>query len=385
MAEVVLATASERQVWINKFTYEYVRESGLMPYMGTGETSIIRIRKDLQTQAGVAINIPLVTRLKGQGVTGSQVLSGNEDDLGNFNDQVRIDWLRNGVRVPKSTSFRTELDLLDAAKTQLRTWDSEKLRDAVISEMGSFIIPGTNDVNGIAGTDSSVLYVNSTAAQRNTHLVNNADRTLFGNAISNASSGVYATAAGNVSTATGKMTAATITLAKRIARTAGQTSAAGINIRPYKSDMTAGREWFVMFVPSLVFRDLNADTTIIQANTQARAREGDGMEKNPIFQDGDLIYNGVIIREIPEFNAANGMLLPGIGAAGIQLGRSFLCGQSALSVAYGQDPRPTTAKDDDYGFRPGVGIEELRGQKKTSFQGQQYGVVEIVTSATPDN
>jgi hypothetical protein len=384
MAEVQLASASEKQVWVTGFLTEYVRESGLKPYMGTGETSIIRIRKELQSQAGVAINVPLVTRLKGRGVVGAEVLSGNEDDLGNYNDQVRVNWLRNGVRVPKSTSYRTEIDLLDAAKVQLRTWDAERLRDDVIAEIGSVIIPGVQDANGIAGTDSSLLFVNATAAQKNTYLQTNSDRFLFGNAISNGSSGVYATAAGNVSASTGKMTAATITLAKRIARTAGQTTAT-TNIRPFKSDMTSGREWFVMFVPSLVFRDLNADPVIIQANTQARAREGDAMERNPLFQDGDLIYNGVIIREIPEFNAANGMILPGAGAGGIQLGRSFLMGQSAITVAYGQDPRPTTAKDDDYGFRPGVGIEELRGQKKTSYLGQMYGAVEIVTAATPDN
>lgn len=386
MAEVQLATASEKQIWVKQFLLEYVRESGLMPYMGTSETSIIRIRSELQTQAGVAINVPLIGRLKGTGVTGAQVLSGNEDDLNNWNDQVRVNWIRNGVRVPKSTQYRTEIDLLDAAKTQLRTWDAEKLRDDVIAEMGSVIIPGAADTNGVAGTDSSVLYLSSTAAQRNTYLATNADRILFGNAISNASSGVWATAAGNVSTASGKMTAATITLAKRIARQAGTgTTGTATNIRPFKSDMTAGREWFVLFVPSFVFRDLNADSTIIQANTQARAREGDGMSKNPIFQDGDLMYNGVIIREIPEFNAANGILLPGAGAAGIQLGRSFLCGQSSVTVAYGQDPRPTRAKDDDYEFRPGVGIEELRGQKKTSYQGINYGIVEIITSATPDS
>lgn len=384
MAEVQLASASEKQVWVNNFLLEYVRESGLMPYMGTSETSIIRIRKELQNQAGSVINVPLITRLKGRGVRGAEVLSGNEDDLGNFNDQVRVDWLRNGVRVPKSTSFRTEIDLLDAAKSQLRTWDAETLRDDVITALGGVIIPGAQDVNGVAGTDSSIAFMLSTAAQKNAYLQANADRFLFGNAISNASSGVYATAAGNVSTGTGKMTAQTITLAKRIARLAG--SAAGsINIRPFKSDMTAGREWFVLMVPSFVFRDLNTDQTIINANTQARAREGDGMEKNPLFQDGDLIYNGVIIREIPEFDANRGMLLPGAGAAGIQLGRSFLLGQTAVTVAYGQDPRPTTAKDDDYGFRPGVGIEELRGQKKTSYLGKMYGAVEIVTAATPDN
>src|SRR6185295_389945 len=99
MAEVVLASASEKQIWVNKFLLEYVRESSLLPYMGTSETSIIRIRNELQTQGGKYINIPLITRLKGRGVRGSEVLKGNEDDLGNYNDQVSVDWLRNAVKV----------------------------------------------------------------------------------------------------------------------------------------------------------------------------------------------------------------------------------------------------------------------------------------------
>ena len=50
-----------------------------------------------------------------------------------------------------------------------------------------------------------------------------------------------------------------------------------------------GREYFVVFVGPNEFRDLQADTTIINANTQARPREGDGLDKNPLFQDGDLL------------------------------------------------------------------------------------------------
>ena len=176
MAEVVLASASEKQVWTTKFLREYVRESGFMPYMGVGEDNIIRIRNELKTEGGAYINVPLITRLKGRGFRGAEVLKGNEDDLGNFNDQVRIDWIRNGVKVPKSTSYKTDLDLFDAAKPALRTWDAELLRDDVIEALMSIIVPGSTDANGIAGTDSSVAYASASAAQRNTFLTNNSDR-----------------------------------------------------------------------------------------------------------------------------------------------------------------------------------------------------------------
>lgn len=372
MAEVVLATASQKQIWVTKFMKEYIRESSFMPYMSASENAIFRMRSELAS-GGAVVNIPLLGRLKGRGVIGSEVLEGNEEDMANYNDAVRVNWLRNGVVVPKSTSYLTDLDIFDAAKGNLRRWDAEQLRDAIIAELGSIIIPGATDTVGFPGTDTSIAYAAATAAQRNTYLVNNTDRVLFGNSKSNAASGVWATALGTVSTATGKATAGTIGLLKRIAKTADP------HITPFKSDMTAGREWFVWFVNSLVFRDLAADTTIIQANTQARAREGNGMDDNPLFQDGDLLYQGVIIREVPEMG-----VITGAGAAGIDVAQGFFCGQSAVAIAYGQDPTIRMDMKRDYDFRPGVAIEELRGQKKVSFAGKNYGVVVSVNAAVAD-
>lgn len=371
MAETLLATASEKQIWVTQYLREYVRASGLLPYMSTKQNAIIRIRRELATTAGTAINVPLIGRLKGAGVTGSQVLDGNEEDLENLNDRVSVDWIRNGVVVPKSTSFRTEIDLLNAAREALVDWSAEKLRDDALANLGSIIIPGTTDANGIPGTDTSVLYAAATATQRNTYLVNNSDRILFGSSKGNSSSGVWATAAATVDNTADKLSANIITLAKRMARTPGATQR---KIRPFRVE--DGREYYVMFTGSLPFRDLKNDATIIAANKDARARD---VNTNPIFQDGDLIYDGVIIREIPELP-----IIAGAGNGGIDIQQSFLCGQSALCVAFGQDPTPRTDLTRDYGFRPGVGIEELRGLKKVSYGGVNYGIVTVVTAAVAD-
>lgn len=374
MAEVVLASASEKQIWVTNYLKEYVRESSLLPYMGTSETSIIRIRSELQSEGGKYVNIPLITRLKGRGVRGAEVLKGNEDDLGNLNDQVQVDWIRNAVKVPKSTSYKTDIDLFNAAKPALRSWDAELLRDDTLDAFASVIIPGAADVNGIAGTDSAINYSLASAAQRNTFLVNNSDRILFGKSKANAVSGVWATALATIDNTDDKLTAATISLAKRMAKVAGNST--GTHIRPYKSDMTAGREYYVLFANSMSFRDLSQDATIIAANTNARAREGDGMERNPLFQDGDLMYQGVIIREMPE--------IPTFSNGTIDVGFNFLCGQSAIAVAFGQDPVFRTDLKEDYEFRPGVAIEELRGLKKVSYGGQQYGVITMINAAVAD-
>jgi hypothetical protein len=376
--EVQLASSSERQIWVTKFLSEYVRESGFMPYMGKAETNIFQFRTELLEEAGKTINVPVIASLKGSGVSGSQVLDGNEEDLMNFNDQITVDWLRNGVRVPKSTQYLTEINLMDAAKSALRSWDAEKLRDGIIQALGSIIIAAANS----GSADSWVTYAAATAAQKNAYLTLNADRILFGSARANASSNVWATALGNVDSTNDLMSTGVGSLAKRMARTTGPANTSfpnNLRIRPFKTN--DGKEYFVMFCASNSFRDLKKDTVISAANRDARGREGNAMDKNPIFQDGDQIYDGVIYREIPELDQ---LKILGAGNAGIDVDQNFLCGTQTVGIGWGQQPKPVTDYIKDYGFRPGVGIEELRGQKKLSYSGVQYGCVTCLTSSTAD-
>ena len=110
MAETILATASERQVWITKYFQEYVRHSRFMPYMSNSDINkggIILTKFQAEEEAKRTINIPFIGRLKSSGISGAQVLDGAEEELTNFNCPITIDWRRNGVRLPKSTTFRT--------------------------------------------------------------------------------------------------------------------------------------------------------------------------------------------------------------------------------------------------------------------------------------
>lgn len=366
MAEVTLASASEKQKWISKYFAEYVRESGFSGYMGRSANSIIIAKHELQSEAGKTINIPLITRLTGDGVTGSGILDGNEEDLGNYNCAISVDWRRNGVRVPKSTSYKTEIDLLNAARDNLKQWESEKLRDDIITAMLSLVTTG----------DTVVDLADSSSTNRDNFLAGNEDRVLFGKLISNYSA-TWATAIGNIDTTDDKCTAAAMSLMKRIAKLADP------HIRPFKSKV--GQEYFVAFHGSRTFRDLKADSTITQANREARPRD---VASNPLFQDGDLIYDGVIHREVPEIDtvASTGTYnLDGVGASSADVRPVFMCGQQAVGIAWGQEPTPRTDNQKDYQFRPGVAIEELLGVKKMAFNGKQHGMVTGYFAAAADS
>lgn len=378
MAEVALVSALEKQVWETNYFSEYVRESGFMSYMGAGNNNIIITKRELQEESGKTINIPLITRLTGQGVTGSQTLDGQEEELGNYNCALSVDWRRHAIRVPKSTSYKTEIDLFDAGKEMLRSWEAEKLRDDIIKGMLQ-IIPATSTTtpteygtiteHADGGYEITAGNAIASEANKDAWLALNSDRVLFGALRSNISSNDHSAALATLDTTADKLSAAVGSLAKRMAKLASP------HIRPFRT--RGGREYFVMFCQPRAFRDLKADSVITAANRDARPRD---VEANPLFQDGDVIYDGVVYREIPEIP-----IFQDVGDGGtVDVAPNFLCGAQSVGIAWGQTPTIRTDMTKDYSFRPGVAIEELLRVQKLFFNGVQQGIVTVYTAANPD-
>jgi len=175
MADTTLATASQIAKWNSQYFAEYVRESGFLPYMGRSPMSIIHANYQLTT--GKTINMPLVTRLSGAGVTGSTALEGAEEALGNYNHSISIDWVRHGVLLTKDQEHYTEMDMRKAARDMLKVRSQEMFRDDLIAAMRSVW----------NGSNASVAYGSATEAQKDAWLDRNIDRVLFGTAKGNIS------------------------------------------------------------------------------------------------------------------------------------------------------------------------------------------------------
>ena len=289
MAETLLSSALEKQKWSSDYLAEYVRESGFLPYMGRKSSSIIMTKYELASENGKTINMPLVTKLTAAGVRGSGVLDGKEEQLGNYNCAVSVDWIRNAVKVPKSTQYKTEIDLLNAGRDMLKLWSSDTLRADMIKYMaGPTVTTSSVPATDIVDSDGNVVVTGATTANYNTWVKANSDRVLFGSALANmttaiAASGTeHATGLGTVDSTNDKLTASVVSLAKRMAK------AASPAIRPFR--LEDGREYFVMFAGARSFRDLKNDSVMINANRDARAREGGGMNSNPLFQDGETLH-----------------------------------------------------------------------------------------------
>jgi hypothetical protein len=355
MAITTVQAQNKLIVFRKEVTREYIRQNLFSPYVGTELTAIIRVINDLK-KGGEQINIPLVARLKANAIS-TGTLVGNEENIDNFGDRMWIDWARNAVRIPKSEEQKSSIDLFGQARPLLEDWGKELQRNEIVDTFNTIPIQNTQPAGlGSAGGQrvNGAFFDAATPAQRNTFTTDNNDRILFGGSQGNLSPGNWATSAANVTSGM-TFSAAAANKMKRLAKKANP------RIRPYK--LKNGREYFVVFVGSNCFRDIQLDTTIINANTQARPREGDGLDKNPLFQDGDLLYNGMIFREIPELDIRLPTTYTTAGAGGIQIAPVFMCGQSAMAWAWGRMPRPTFLKEDDYQFFRGVGVEMAYGLK----------------------
>lgn len=372
MAETTVRGALTPVQWDDKYFTEYVRENPFSRYMGVDEGAIIQLKDDLGRKKGDAVVFASVRRLKGDGVEGNEVLEGNEDELDARGLNVRVRPLRNAVVVTEWDEQKSAIELREAAKWGLKNWSLEKLRDEIIRSLGQV---------ALTAAGRPIPFISATATQRNTWLTNNTDRVQFGNSVANTVSGDAAASMANVDATNDKLSTAVLTLAKRRARQARREGRPAF--RPYRTRNGLGQEWYLVLTNSFAFRDLQADPVMQQANRDARERN---VDTNPIFTGGDLVYDGMVIREIPELDQ-----YMSTGAGGIQVGPTYLLGAQAVGAAWAQRTKSTTDVR-DYGFRNGVGIQEMRGIAKLQFGvGEEdsenlvdHGVYTIFTAAVAD-
>lgn len=316
------------QIWDKMFFAEYIRANRFRKYFGTTEDSLIQVKDSLTTKNGDTVTFAAVRRLVGAGVTGNTVLEGNEEILDQRSMKLTVAPIRHAVAVSDWDEQKSVIELRDVAKTSLRNWSMEKLRSDIITSFSSM-----STISGV-----NVPFATANATQKNLWLASNSDRVRFGAAAANISANVMATALATLDNTADKMSGALLSLAKRQAQTASP------HIRPIKTVDTNDEEWFVCFMPSLVFRDFRNDADVKAANKDARPREN-GWEKNPLFSGGDLVWDGIIVREIPEFP-----VLTGVGTAGIDAAMSFLCGAQAIGAGWAQRSK-TTTNVRDYGSK----------------------------------
>ena len=365
MSQTYAVTGLTPQLWDDEFFRDYVRMSRYKRYMGTNEAAIFQIKEELTKRRGDRVTLALVNELTGAGVTGNTTLKGNEERLNSRSDTLIVDVLRHAVAVDDWDVQKSVIDLRNAARVQLREWAQKTLRDACTTALGQV---------------ANVAFATATNAQRDTWQSDNRDRLVAGTT----AFGTHATFASAISavTAAAQLSPNILSLMKRIAQ------AASPKVKPvYVKEMD--QEWYVAFIGPRAWRDLTEDnpTTngFLLAIRDARVRGID----NPLFTGDSLVWDGMILREIPEIAPVPAAIWSLSTIASIE--PVYLCGAQAVGLAWAQRTKSTTDVD-DYEFLHGVGVQEIRRVQKLRFGGgttdrdnlKDHGIVTAFVGAAPD-
>lgn len=399
-----------------EFLLEWIRKSRFNRYMGDKEDMPIQFKYELK-EGGQTIQFNFMRRIVGGGVGGNMLLEGRETTVNRDKCVIKVDYLREAIAVTKGDEKKSIVEILPQVKGATMNFSKEKQRDRIID--ASFMVsPDTTicaplynpDPTRVQSGDPSYQRITTIAGatEITTWITNNSDRVLFGTSNGNYST-TFATAMAAISTNdTSGFTTTAVSMMKDKAKNADP------HIQPIRIG-DEDEEYFIIFVDTKSFRQLQKDTDMKAANQYARSREGDGWKKNPLRTGSDLEWDGCIIREIPEMkpliydsgidgSKSDQALASGSGAwrgvlsaeaaylnlstGGISnlysdgtapftavslsgstkaYGRAILMGANAIGLAVGQEPDfPDQRRD--YGFRKGLALEECYGCNKIQRQ-----------------
>lgn len=383
MTASTISTANQVTRFKKKVLRQYVREGKFGPVTGTDENKIIQIVKETKK-----CSLPLIGKLDGAGVRGSTQLSGSEEALSNYAYTLQPTYHRNGVLIDNEEREKSEFDLFQEGRPALMNWMMETKRDQMIQAFGAIEAGGTyynyGGVEASGSTGSSA----AAAANMDTWNTNNQDRIIYGTTKTSTAGDHTTSLAGIASSET--MSSDLVELMKRMAQDASPL------IRPI---MVKGDEpWYILYLGKYAFRDLRDDAALLASMQNSLARNKD----NPLFSGGDLLWDGVIIKELPDvdkfIDSAGGGLWDGVwgagaasgdgldngGTAAARLSVGFFCGAQALGFGIGRTASFKRRKEDDYEHLNGVAISAKHDIKKTFFNNKQHGMLTSFHAAALD-
>lgn len=327
-----------------------VLESYFSKFMGHDAKSIIHIREELSKGDGTSIRIPLLMPLSGAGITGDNMLEGNEEALVYRDFDVALQRIRNAVRIAgKFEEHKTQINMRKDAKNGLSEWLSKYIDCAIFSVLTGVLSPELN------WTTLDFPFPLDAPSD---------DRLLIANNRANEAA----------ITASDTFNTSIIGMAKRKAM-----EDPNKRIRPINVD---GKSTYVMVIDQWQARDLKKDTAWMESQQQANVRGN----SNPIFSGALGMWDGVVIHEnnrVPR--TATGAPA---GSGNVKVSHALFLGAQACVFAEGE-PAEWNEKTFDYGNQYGVSFGRMFGIQKSKFKfnGTDYtdfGVINVLTSSVDD-
>jgi hypothetical protein len=321
-----------------KFYREYIRGNRMAKLMGADEMSPIQINEDLSRKIGEQTTFYLVNRLTQSGRTGYQTLRGYEEAASTRSFRVTVNRTRHAVTHDVLDEQFSAIDLAEAKRGILKDWFQENIRDRIITALGSMSVDGSTHY-AYASADETTI--------KDIWLQNNADRVAFGAYTGGGTD--HSADLAQLDVSADSFSSANLAILKDKAK------AASPKIRPIK--LRDEEEWYVALAPTKLFRQMQTSLATVNQNAWERSKG----ESNPLFTGGDLIYDGIIIKEVPE--------IAGLGAVGTLsalVAPVYLLGAQAIAYAVAQRSK-LISQMDDYDAIQGAGIQMIDGIAKMYF------------------
>lgn len=320
------------ELWRKQLMADVKDNVYMQRFIGSSEQSMIQELEDLKAQPGTNISVGLGMKLSGAGRTGDSTVEGSEEAMQDYDEDIAVDQLRNGVTMTGNMDEKkSAYDMRVSAKNRLADWLAERIDKEIIDKL--------------CGKTSST-FANTPTAADSSHVIFSGS----------------AGAIGSIASTSGyKFSTKVLDAAKQNAL---------LNTPMVRPLRIGGKEYFVAILHPYCATDLRHDSDWWNSQKDANTRG----EDNPIFSGALGVWNGIIVHEHEYVYTATD------GSGSAVVARNILCGQQAGLIAWGS-PVQWVEKSFDYGNRWGIACGAIFGTIKPVFNSKDYGVVTMYSNA----
>ena len=328
-------------------------------FVGKGSNNVIEEKTDLESDAGDTIQFDLVADLRGLPTFGDDRVEGKEDQLRFSTDKVTIDQARYSVSAGgRMSRKRTEHNLRETAADRLKAYWA-----MFIDQMHFMVLSG-----GRGHNEDYIMPAGTTQFSGNDFLAPDSLHLLYAGA---------ATSKATL-TAADKMSRAVVERAVTHAKMLKATNPDANNMVPLSVE---GQERFVIVLSPYQVHDLRMDAGAGNWFDIQKAMAGAEGAKNRICTGGLGLLNNVVLHE-----HTNVVRFGDYGAgSNVKAARALMLARQAAVMAYGTvESQRFLWKEiqKDYGNEPSVMGGYIYGEKKTRFNGFDFGSLSIDTAAS---
>lgn len=366
-------TTQEKMVWARD-TWKVARNRSFINlFTGTSENSMIqRITELTKTEKGTKAVMTLVPDLQDDGVTGDNLLEGNESEMKAFDEVIQIDQLRNAVRSRGRVAEQSSIvNFRKQARNQLGYWLGDR-----IDQMAFLTLSG---LAYTLHTNGATRAVNPTGQNLN-------DLEFAADVLAPTANRALRVEASGIVDGTGFSAAAGALRKLRYGDIVQmQATARERFIKPVMGKN--GEEIYHMFLTPQGMADLKLDPDFI-ANVRHAGVRGD---KNSLFKgtSKSVMVDGVMIHEFHHvFDTRGAAAGSKMGTTGADEGqRALLCGAQALGMC---DLNTASWDEEEFNYKnqPGIAYGKIFGLLKPQFKGnpvnfdtkEDFGVLTLDTA-----